>query len=127
MEQKKCPVDRGKLLIGLECHRYDGLCRRSCPYRSRTEVSCSTSLVEDALAYIGWLEAENQRLKDTEPDDAKEGAIIVIPVKAISPATLKRISRDVGGLSHFGFDTSATVVDDFCAVQKEAEDDAGND
>lgn len=58
-EKKPCPVDRGKLLIGLEC------CRRSdpercedCPYNCNfiADHYCGGALTEDALAYIGWQE-----------------------------------------------------------------------
>lgn len=53
MEEKKCPVDRGKLLIGLEC------CRAAecgyCPYRSVLRDNCD-AVALDALAYIGYLE-----------------------------------------------------------------------
>lgn len=55
-EQKKCPVDRGKLLIGLECCRIGRAedCK-ACPYFIST---CDTKLAHDALAYIGWLEEQ---------------------------------------------------------------------
>ena len=52
-EKKKCPMDRGKLLIGLECCRKKGKCKE-CPYRS--EDICFDRIAFDALAYIGWLE-----------------------------------------------------------------------
>lgn len=51
-EAKPCPVDRGKLMIGLECCRdVPRLCEQ-CPYY---ELECDAQPV-DALAYIGWLE-----------------------------------------------------------------------
>lgn len=53
MEEKKCPVDRDKLLIGLECCR-EQECRR-CPYYCGT-IDCCDNLVFDALAYISYLE-----------------------------------------------------------------------
>lgn len=53
MEEKKPPVDRGKLLIGLECCR-EQECRR-CPYDCRTIEDCD-HLIVDAMAYIGFLE-----------------------------------------------------------------------
>lgn len=53
MEEKKCPVDRGKLLIGLECCR-EQVCR-NCPYEGRSVEDCD-HLLRDALAYIGYLE-----------------------------------------------------------------------
>ena len=55
-EAKKCPVDRGKLLIGLECCRIGWAenCR-ACPYFIS---SCDTELMDDALAYICYLEQQ---------------------------------------------------------------------
>ncbi len=53
MEKKPCPVDRGKLLIGLECCR-EQECRR-CPYDGGTIEDCD-NLIFDALAYIYYLE-----------------------------------------------------------------------
>ena len=54
MERKPCPVDRGKLLIGLECCRTgDAEICRKCPYFSE---SCDTAVMNDALAYINYLE-----------------------------------------------------------------------
>ena len=53
MEEKKCPVDRGKVLIGLEfCREQE--CRH-CPYYCGTFEGCD-HLIFDALAYIGYLE-----------------------------------------------------------------------
>ena len=53
MEEKKCPVDRGRLLIALEC------CRRNkcteCPYCEKNGCPLAA---EDALAYIGFLEEQ---------------------------------------------------------------------
>ena len=55
MEEKKCPVDRGKLLIGLECCRaYE--CG-SCPYHYGALEGCN-HLNIDALAYIGYMEEQ---------------------------------------------------------------------
>ena len=54
-EQKKCPVDRGKVLIGLECCR-DAECGY-CPYYSETFDNCDR-VAFDALAYIGFLEEQ---------------------------------------------------------------------
>ena len=59
MEKKPCPVDRGKLLIGLECCR-DSLslhCFVSCPY-SHTNGSCLYAINSDSLAYINYLEGQ---------------------------------------------------------------------
>ncbi len=56
-EQKKCPVDRGELLIGLEhCLVYVDQCK-TCPYFF-DEDCCSIKLWDDARAYIGFLEAQ---------------------------------------------------------------------
>ena len=49
---KQPPVDRGKLLIGLECCR-EAKCP-SCPYWIK---GCSQN-AKDALAYIGGLEEQ---------------------------------------------------------------------
>lgn len=51
MEEKKCPVDRGKLLIGLECC-VDSACDR-CPY-----IHDCTQQTDDSLAYIYYLEEQ---------------------------------------------------------------------
>ena len=59
MEKKPCPVDRGKLLIGLECCR-DSLslhCFGCCPY-SNVSGSCLHSINSDTLAYINHLEEQ---------------------------------------------------------------------
>lgn len=56
MEEKKCPVDRGKLLIGLEHCQTDVDHCDTCPY-NRDEDCCSINLRDDARAYIGYLEA----------------------------------------------------------------------
>ena len=52
MAKKPCPVDRGKLLIGLEFCRQEAVCVK-CPYRIK---GCDADLSEDALAYILYLE-----------------------------------------------------------------------
>ena len=56
MEEKKCPVDRGKLLIALECCRigWPENCR-TCPY---SKSNCGREIMDDALAYIGFLEEQ---------------------------------------------------------------------
>ena len=56
MEKKPCPVDREKLLIGLECCRTSDaeICRK-CPYFSE---GCDTAAMSDALAYINYLEEQ---------------------------------------------------------------------
>ena len=60
MENKPCPVDRGKLLIGLECclaHPAPlNVCSRHCPYGRDTE--CTETVRHDALAYIYYLEEQ---------------------------------------------------------------------
>lgn len=66
METKKNPpVDRGKVLSGLECCRSGRTetCLK-CPY---FESSCDTELMDDALAYIGYLE---ERLGEVLGHDA---------------------------------------------------------
>lgn len=56
MEEKKCPVDRGKLLIGLECCRFRmGEKCRECPYYHSER---DFLMIEDALAYISYLEQQ---------------------------------------------------------------------
>lgn len=52
-EAKKCPVDRGNLMIALECCR-DAECNH-CPYSSEAFDSCD-KVAFDALAYISYLE-----------------------------------------------------------------------
>lgn len=63
MTNKPCPVDRGKLLIGLECCRSQtaALCC-NCPYWKN---QCDTELIEDALAYINYLEEQLNAKADT--------------------------------------------------------------
>ena len=59
MEKKPCPVDRGKLLIGLECCR-DSLslhCFVCCPY-SNVSGSCLYAINSDSLASINYLEEQ---------------------------------------------------------------------
>ena len=65
-EQKKCPVDRGKLLIGLECCRSGSAedCRK-CPYFNK---KCDTEFMNDVLAYIGWLEEQLEGKVNAEGD-----------------------------------------------------------
>lgn len=49
------PVDRGKILIGLEhCRDFTGGCL-TCPYHG-LGVACMRTLTEEALAYIIYLE-----------------------------------------------------------------------
>lgn len=58
-EKKPCPVDRGKLLIGLEVCRFgkESLCPK-CPYFNHG-WNCMRRITKDALAYIYWLEEQN--------------------------------------------------------------------
>lgn len=60
MEEKKCPVDRGKLLIGLECclaYPYPiSVCSRNCPYGNDPE--CTATVRERVVAYIYYLEEQ---------------------------------------------------------------------
>lgn len=56
MENKPCPVDRGKLLIGLECCLSGLACPRHCPYGRDTE--CTETVRKDSLAYIYYLEEQ---------------------------------------------------------------------
>lgn len=63
-ERKKCPVERGKLLIGLECCR-KGACHE-CPYYAKSG-GCKEKEM-DALAYIGWLEEKLEGLGNAETD-----------------------------------------------------------
>ena len=56
-EEKKCPVDRGKLMIGLELCR-DGTIHRCHFYPYHEPFICAIRLPHDALAYIGYLEEQ---------------------------------------------------------------------
>lgn len=53
MEEKKCPVDRGELLVALECCGEDCTRCSRCPYPID---GCAIKLPNDALAYIRYLE-----------------------------------------------------------------------
>lgn len=55
-KNKQPPVDRGKLLIGLECCRNSYHCK-GCTYFSYPKSSC-IHMISDALAYIGFLEEQ---------------------------------------------------------------------
>ena len=54
MKNKQCPVDRGKLLIGLEHYSHDDC--ESCPYKLEIGCLCVYHIMKDALAYIYYLE-----------------------------------------------------------------------
>lgn len=53
---KQPPVDREKLLIGLECCRNSYHCK-GCTYFSSPKASC-IHMISDALAYICYLEEQ---------------------------------------------------------------------
>ena len=64
MKEKKCPVDRERLLIALEyCWRHKSTKCVECPYW-KLEDGCAEQS-KDALAYIGWLE---EQLKERGDD-----------------------------------------------------------
>lgn len=63
-ERKKCPVDRGKLMIALECCRK--VACHECPYYAKSG-GCKEQ-VTDALAYIGWMEEKLEGLGNVETD-----------------------------------------------------------
>ena len=65
MENKKLPVDRGKLLIGLEHCQVDVDHCETCPY-SNDEDCCSIKLRDDARSYIYYLE---EQLKEAREHD----------------------------------------------------------
>lgn len=63
MEDKKCPVDRGKLLIALECCRMAEC--NACPYDTDPNDFGTCDLVSrDALAYICYLEEQLKEARD---------------------------------------------------------------
>ena len=50
-----CPVDPGRVKIGLEhCRGFTGSCL-TCPYHGM-QATCIQALTEEALAYISYLE-----------------------------------------------------------------------
>lgn len=56
-EAKPCPVDRGKLIVGIGCHINDEDRCGECPYIPKDDNDpCIKNLCMDALAYIGYLE-----------------------------------------------------------------------
>lgn len=58
-EQKKCPVNRSKVLIALERCRAGECsgCQYSLPFDHEREDGCQL-LMTETLAYIGYLEAQ---------------------------------------------------------------------
>ena len=65
MENKKLPVDRGKLLIGLEHCQADVAHCETCPY-FREGIRCTIKLRDDARSYIYYLE---EQLKEAREHD----------------------------------------------------------
>lgn len=65
-ERKKCPVDRGKLMIALECCR-DGRIENclKCPYSGS---NCGWEITVDSLAYIYHLEERLEGNENAETD-----------------------------------------------------------
>ncbi|MGM9601077.1 MAG: hypothetical protein ACI3W5_05780 [Faecousia sp.] len=66
-ERKQCPVDRGKVLIALECCR-EGFCCHECPYY---KLEGCKEEATDVLAYIGWLEERLTSRMDGRGKNAK--------------------------------------------------------
>ena len=77
MSVKDCPVDWGKLLIGLECCREkDPEKCPDCPYYPIRNY-CGGALAGDALAYIGWLEEMVEGLLSEPVQAAIKGIVRV--------------------------------------------------
>lgn len=56
MEKKPCPVDRGKLMAGLQICGNDNVGCNGCPYERDT--ACAITKAKDAIAYIYYLEEQ---------------------------------------------------------------------
>lgn len=56
MEENPCPVDRGKLMIGLQICGNENVGCNGCPYESMAD--CAIIRAQDALAYINYLEKQ---------------------------------------------------------------------
>lgn len=56
MEKKPCPVDRGKLMAGLQICGKENVGCNGCPYERN--VACATARAKDATAYIYYLEEQ---------------------------------------------------------------------
>ena len=56
MEEKKCPVDRGKLMAGLQICGNENVGCKGCPYER--DVGCVITRSKDAIAYINYLEEQ---------------------------------------------------------------------
>ena len=54
MEKKPCPVDREKLMAGLQICGNEKVGCKGCPYDRNP--ACATTRAKDALAYINYLE-----------------------------------------------------------------------
>lgn len=61
MEDKKLPVDRGKLLIGLEVCRQNFPKCSNCPYNGNF---CGATISNDSLAYIYYLEEQLEEARE---------------------------------------------------------------
>ena len=59
MEKKPCPVDREKLMAGLQICGNEKVGCKGCPYERN--VACATARAKDALAYINYLEEMNAK------------------------------------------------------------------
>ena len=56
MEKKPCPVDREKLMAGLQICGNENVGCKGCPYER--DVACMITRSKDAIAYINYLEAQ---------------------------------------------------------------------
>lgn len=54
MEEKKCPVDREKVLTALDCCQLASC--KPCPYRGQNGGGGCRKMAEDAYAYVLYLE-----------------------------------------------------------------------
>lgn len=61
MENKNLPVDRGKLLIGLEVCRQKAECSK-CPYYK--DSYCEGTITDDSLSYICYLEEQLEEARN---------------------------------------------------------------
>lgn len=68
-EQKKCPVNRSKVMIALERCRAGECsgCQYDLPYDPERVKGCQL-LITDSLAYIGYLEEKLEGNKNAEGD-----------------------------------------------------------
>lgn len=56
MEKKPCPVDRGKLMAGLQICGNENVGCKGCPYDR--DLTCAIIRAQDALTYINYLEEQ---------------------------------------------------------------------